>query len=368
MILKNGFYLPKFNSALTGDESEKIYKCCPGIHIESKEKIKDVWGNVLAINEAWSANDEIRKKASSGGIISSLAIHLLETKRADAVLQVGTSDTSYLYNQLNISRTREDILKNIGSRYAPALVFDKLTDILDSNNENFAFIGKPCDIAAIRNFTSVFPQYANKIKYFLSMFCAGIPSYEGTKKVLELSGCNEEPYSIKYRGDGCPGFFEAKYRNGQNFRMSYSDSWGKILGKHLGFRCKICPDGIGLLADIAVGDLWNTKDGYPDFEESDGRSFVILRTKKGLELFNDAIENNAVHSRELDINRIAEIQKYQYQRRLLSAYRILPIQILAGIVKFKKLGIYHLFWRADKKQGIKNMLGTLKRFAKITLK
>lgn len=57
--------------------------------------------------------------------------------------------------------------------------------------------------------------------------------------------------------------------------MTYNDSWGKILGRELGFRCKICPDGIGMLADISSGDSWNTKDGYPDFTEGDGKTFVL---------------------------------------------------------------------------------------------
>ena len=365
MILENGFYVPQFKSQITKNDIETICRVCPGIHIESKEKIKDVWGNIIAIKEAWSADNGIRKKASSGGIISTLAIYLLETRQIDAVLQVGVSDSSYLYNELKISHTREEVLNNVGSRYAPALVFNKLKEVLDSSDEIFALIGKPCDIAAVKNFIAVFPQYTERFDFFLAIFCAGIPNYTATQKVIELSGHDEEPYFLKYRGDGWPGFFEAKYKDGRNFKMSYNDSWGNILGKQLGFRCKICPDGIGLLADVAVGDSWNTKNGYPDFEESDGRSFVMLRTRKGLDLFNGALQHQMIVANDLDINKIAEMQAYQYQRRLLAGWRILPIRMLVRMLNFRNLGIYTLLWAAPKKTGIKNMLGTIKRFVKI---
>lgn len=89
-------------------------------------------------------------------------------------------------------------------------------------------------------------------------------------------------------GEVWPGNFCAKFENGDKYEVSYNDSWGKILGKSLGFRCKICPDGIGMLADVAVGDSWNTKDGYPDFTESDGKCFCMIRTDKGQQIMNAA--------------------------------------------------------------------------------
>jgi coenzyme F420 hydrogenase subunit beta len=360
----SGFYYPYFKRSITKEETKKIVNSCPGIHAESS-KNTGAWGNMKQITEAWSSDSIIRKKGSSGGVLSTLAIFLLENKKVDAVLQVGVKSNSYLYNELKVSKTKEDVLLNAASRYAPALVFTKLQQILNSTEDIYAFIGKPCDIAGIKNFIKEYPIYKNRIQYFLTIFCAGMPSYNGTHQILKLSGNKEKPISLKYRGDGWPGLFEAQYNNIAPFQMSYNDSWGKVLGKHLGFRCKICPDGIGLLADISVGDSWNTKNGYPDFEESDGRSFVMVRTTKGQDLFNEALKDNCIVARNLDINKIEEMQQYQYQRRLIAGYRILPVQFLTGmLLNFKGLGIYNLMCKANKKDGLKNMLGTVIRFIK----
>jgi coenzyme F420 hydrogenase subunit beta len=360
----SGFYYPFFKQAISKEQKRQILNCCPAIHVESS-KNTGTWGNMEQIKQAWSADPIIRKKGSSGGVLSTLAIYLLENEKVNGILQVGVKSGSYLFNQLKVSKTKEDVLQNAASRYAPALVFNELNEILNASNDNYAFIGKPCDIAGIKNFLKEFPIYKNRIKYFLTLFCAGMPSYNGTHEVLKLSGNNEKPVSLKYRGDGWPGLFEAQYCNKPPFQMSYNDSWGKVLGKHLGLRCKICPDGIGLLADISVGDSWNTKDGYPDFEESDGRSFVMIRTKIGLDLFNDVIKKQQLVSQDLIIDKIAEMQQYQYQRRLIVGYRILPVQIMTGmLLKFKGLGIQKLMQQANKKTGLKNMLGTAKRFIK----
>jgi coenzyme F420 hydrogenase subunit beta len=362
MVLQNGYYVPEFYSKLTVEEEKNIYSCCPGIHIESEKECSGIWGKCDEVKEAWSSDASIRQKSSSGGVLTSISVFLLESKQVDAILHVGVSKSSYLYNELKISYTKEQVLENSGSRYAPALMFNSLKKILDSTIIMFAFVGKPCDIAAIKNFIHCFPQYKNRIKYSMAMFCAGIPSYNATKRLLELSGYEDDPYYLKYRGEGWPGYFEAKYKDKPTFRMTYNDSWGKFLGRDLRLRCKICPDGIGLLADLVAADSWNIKNKTPIFEEDDGRSLVIVRNIHGKEILDQAIKNRYIIQRDFNVDNISIIQPYQYQRRLYAGYRILPIQLFSlRLLHFKGLGIIKLIRRASILEGIKNMLGTIKR-------
>ena len=122
---------------------------------------------------------------------SALAIYLLESKQVDAILHVGVSEESYLFNKLYISKTKEDVLRHNASRYAPAAVFNDIIQIFESTGETtFAFIGKPCDIAAIQNLLRVYPRYQGRVIYFLSIFCAGMPTYNATKKALSTFGKN----------------------------------------------------------------------------------------------------------------------------------------------------------------------------------
>lgn len=47
-----------------------------------------------------------------------------------------------------------------------------------------------------------------------------------------------------------------------------------------------------MLADIAVGDSWNTKDGYPDFEEVMEKVLLWSERKQGQKLFLNAVQNH----------------------------------------------------------------------------
>jgi len=358
---EDGFYEPVLNFEITSAQSELIRKTCPGIHVHAKPN-KGVWGALLSINEAWSSDPQIRHKAASGGVVTSLAIFLLESHQVDAILQVGVSDQSYLFNELKVSKSKQDIINNAQSRYAPAKVFNDILGILDSSNDVYGFIGKPCDIAAIQNLCNEFPKYQNRIKFYISIFCAGMPSYWASISTWKLSGHEDSPIRLKYRGDGWPGEFVASFSDGSEFQMSYADSWGKCLCKSLAFRCKVCPDGIGMLADVAVGDSWKTKDGYPDFSDSDGRSFCMIRTERGSKIFEEAVSLNYITRQSMDLSLIREQQTYQYERRKLTGWRLIPVIIQSRwIISFRGLGIFKQAMGCDLITGMKNMRGTAKR-------
>lgn len=166
--------------------------------------------------------------------------------------------------------------------------------------------------------------------------------------------------------EGWPGNFKAVWVDGQSYEISYNDSWGKVLGRNLGFRCKICPDGIGMLADIAVGDSWNTKNGYPDFTEADGRNFCFIRSERGQQLLSQAVSGGYIEKRTLDVDKVKDIQAYQYGRRHIVGWRIMAAQITSNhMLKFNGLGLIILAFTVNLKRGFRELLGTYKRAMKI---
>src|SRR3546814_12796145 len=84
---------------------------------------------------------------------------------------------------------------------------------------------------------------------------------------------------FRYRGNGWPGQAVARTTDGRAGEMSYERSWGDHLSREVQFRCKICPDAVGGTADIACADAWyGGEGGYPQFEEQDGRSLIMVRS------------------------------------------------------------------------------------------
>ena len=95
-------------------------------------------------------------------------------------------------------------------------------------------------------------------------------------------GCDGKIKSLRYRGDGWPGYATATQYDGKVFKMDYNTSWGQILGRDIMKMCRFCLDGIGEMADISCCDAWYlTNDNKPDFSEADGRNAVFCRSKLG---------------------------------------------------------------------------------------
>ena len=233
-LTDKGFYRPDFERKVEG---QLLKKLCPGIRVHGQTG-DSLWGNVIEVLEGWSSDAVLRHKAASGGVVSALAIYALESGLADAVLQVGVKKDSYLYNELKVSRRKDDVISNAQSRYAPALTLVNIKQLLDSSAERFAFIGKPCDIAGVKNLIEQYPAYRDRFSLFISIFCAGMPSYKATETAWKESGYQDEPSTLKYRGDGWPGMFRATWPDGRHFELSYNDSWGKYSAGSLAFAAR----------------------------------------------------------------------------------------------------------------------------------
>lgn len=340
----DGFLHPSIDSFDVKVEKD-IEFICPGINLIGQNEdsyFKSLWGEYESIEEGYSSDSNVREKSSSGGCISTIAIYLLDKGLVDGVLHVGGDKNDYQANRLKISKSKNEVISNSSSRYAPALVFDQILNILEGNSETYCFIGKPCDVATLKRFELRYPQFSERVKYSISILCAGIPSINATRKAIETFDPEMPISDLVYRGDGWPGFFSFFDDKGEKFKMSYNDSWGKILGRDLCLRCKLCPDGIGLLADFAIGDSWETKDGYPDFTEREGLSLVICRNKKAKNLFEEIKTHTYIKSSTLSIAKIGSIQPYQEYRRRNSVIRVFAFFILRGkLLNLTKLVSYY---------------------------
>ena len=195
--------------------------------------------------------------------------------------------------------------------------------------KHYAFVGKPCDVAALRSYTEMYSELKESIKYMFSFFCAGMPSTAAQHQLLSSLGVNEDDCSgLNYRGNGWPGYATARCKDGSVRQMTYDESWGKILGRDVRRICRFCFDGIGLSADISCGDAWyKGKDNKPDFRENNGRNVVFLRTKSGQEVFEECLNSGEITGGKHMEDELQFIQKYQFDRRNTMISRIAALRI-----------------------------------------
>ena len=203
-----GFARPRPTRPLTVQERQVFQTVCPGIRLEHKTRTPEytlLWGPILTSQVGHATDPEVRFQGSSGGVLSALAIYLLEQKLVDGVLHisVSTDPATPFVNVPQISRTREDVLRAAGSRYAPASPLTAVQTCLQAGGR-YAFIGKPCDVAALRALCQTDARVRDAFPYLLSFMCAGTPSMEGTHGIVRQLGF--EPSQVvrfRYRGNGC---------------------------------------------------------------------------------------------------------------------------------------------------------------------
>jgi coenzyme F420 hydrogenase subunit beta len=326
MVLADGYLRPRQLAALPPDVDRLIAATCPGLRLPPPadgEHRHPVWGPLVGVRTGHASDPALRHHASSGGALSALLVHLLEAGTVDAVVQTAASDASPILNATVESRTRDDVFRAAGSRYGPSAPLADLRRWLDQT-DRFAFVGKPCDVAALRALAVHDARVNARFPVMIAFFCAGVPSVAGTREILaRLSVREDDVAGFRYRGDGWPGRATARARDGRTLSMSYAEAWGSILSNHVQLRCKICPDGMGSHADIVCADAWYGDDkGFPLFDEAEGRSVVLTRTPEGEAIVVEAAAAGRIEVSDLDVSEIARMQPYQARRKALVLSRL----------------------------------------------
>ena len=86
-----GYMRPEVIGPVSDEENIKLTNVCPGLGqlIDAGDRLDDVvFGPDVEIRDGWAMDPELRFTASSGGALSAVLVHLLETNAVDGVLQV----------------------------------------------------------------------------------------------------------------------------------------------------------------------------------------------------------------------------------------------------------------------------------------
>lgn len=330
MQLDAGFLRPTVSSRIqpasqAKDQAQLFRSVCPGVGVVSSHPgvpcHHEIVGSYVAAWRAHAIDPDVRRGGSSGGVITALTAWLVEGDPTAAAVAAAASRSDPTRTVPVRIVSREEAIAAAGSRYAPTSVCSELSR--SSDTQTRVFVGKPCEVSALRQMMSRgFHIEGEPVR--LSFFCAGTPSQKATDALVsEVLSPSTSLSALTYRGNGWPGRFTAVADDGRIGSLSYEDSWGRVLGRNLQTRCKLCVDGTGEDADVAIGDYWEVDDrGFPCFTEQDGSSIAIARTQKGLQLIMEASREGVIHVEPVDMNRLASIQPLQRDRARGIAGRI----------------------------------------------
>ncbi|WP_421700894.1 Coenzyme F420 hydrogenase/dehydrogenase, beta subunit C-terminal domain [Aliiroseovarius sp.] len=299
-IVETGYERPVVHGALDHATVDRLMELCPGTHVEGlperertpATKTDLIWGDYLTMTLAHAADPEVRHRGATGGVLTALGMYLIDTGEVDFILQAKASSRVPTFGDAALSHSSAEVLEAAGSRYGPTAPLVEVMAQLDKGRP-FAFVGKPCDIAALRNLARVDERVDRLVKYMLTPVCGGFMPPQGMARFLrdELHIDPDQVTGFRYRGYGCPGLTRVEMADGTVHERRYTDFWGTDESMWmLPFRCKVCPDGIGEAADIAASDTWPGGSPDPRTEDDDpGTNAMVIRSARGADLVDRAI-------------------------------------------------------------------------------
>lgn len=315
---------PLVRDEVAAGKNELIMAVCPGVSVHGPGRprggtIYPVWGPMREIHRSWSSEPVVRHKGAAGGTLTALGRYLLTSGRVHAVLHVRADDRKPWLTTPTISRTPDEVLRGAQSRYGPSSPLVDVHRLLDEG-KRFALIAKPCDISAVRALGRVDPRVKRQIPYMLTIFCSGVHSVHIAKAVMRHHGVDELDVTLyRYRGEGWPGPLRVQTRDAAVYDLPYPGAWrmGKF-GYELQFRCKICPDGVGEVADISAPDGWVLRNGMPVYAEAPGTNVAVVRTPAGEELLHAAIDAGYLQVAPVSVAEIEQMHANHHRKAAAS--------------------------------------------------
>lgn len=313
-----GMDLNKTKTCYTPVLNTNCYNCgkclavCPGIniHFDIDNKAAPFYNIYLgfyqSIYYAHSNNELIRKESSSGGAITSLLLFMIHKRLVDYVIVTKMKSDGSLEPEVIITDSVDDIFDARGSKYCPVSLNSTLNSLQE--DKKYAIVGLPCHLMGLEYLIKQKPFLEDRIIYKFGLFCSRVPSFRATKYLLLKNGIQLDLVkSIRYRGCGHPGCFQAELTSGEIKKIEHLSFhyWKYAFAKYfMQYRCWLCPDKTAFYSDLAFADDWT----IPISSDILGRSTIVVRSRIGGELINQASVDNVLTIGSLDCNNVIESQ------------------------------------------------------------
>lgn len=315
---------PSLTDGFSAEEEAKILSACPGTtaiaRTSGTPQTDVIWGAYSTMRYAWAAHQDVRFKAATGGVLTALSAHLLESGKADFILQTAADPQQPMRSTWVISETPSEVLARAGSRYGPTAPLAGLNQALERDRP-FALVAKPCDVGAVHALSRSDPRINKLCVVRMVMVCGGQSRLGKSLSLLSEFGVEEDEVSLfRYRGHGNPGLTTIKTKDGREFHKTYNELWEDEGSWELETRCKVCPDALGEAADIAAADVW--PGGGPSGED-EGFNGIIVRSKVGERVVQSAAKaGHLVLGEQITPREFDEFQPHQVRKKHAVAARL----------------------------------------------
>ncbi|MDD3396623.1 MAG: Coenzyme F420 hydrogenase/dehydrogenase, beta subunit C-terminal domain [Acidaminococcaceae bacterium] len=284
---EEGFLYPKV------DEKQCVncHLCeevCPVLHLPQLRKVRQT---IACINQ----DAVVRAASSSGGTFSLLADYVLEQ---GGTVFGAAFVVDFTVHHIGVD-TKKDLALLRGSKYVQSRIedsFRKAKQLL-LQDKLVLFSGTPCQIAGFRRFVG--KDYENL--YLVDVVCHGIPSAkvyaEKLKEAEQIMGESIEHVAFRDKSTGWKTCSFVVQGKNKEVRESKSGSlYMKAFLQNMSVRpsCSVCHyNNQHSSADVTIADYWGVETKFPELNDEQGVTVVLVNTLRGARLLKAATNNRA---------------------------------------------------------------------------
>jgi coenzyme F420 hydrogenase subunit beta len=293
------------------------YFICPQIGIFDEElKNAHNWkppvGSFQRIAIARSTDENVRKLATDGGVVTSLLHYLIEHKIIDGAIV--SKKTTPFSREPMIALTKEDLLAAAGSRFADLSHVEELgkyttysptlQGLKGINNidlARIAVVGTPCQIHTIRKMQVLGVLPSHVVKFTIGLFCMENFSFDELarqKLEQEMKVNLDDITKMNIKED-----LVIDLKDGKRIHIPFEE-----LDNLMRPACRVCTDFANDFADISVGGI-----GSPD-----GYTTTMLRTELGIKRYMEAIETGYIEEHAVRSGRELQIEKTKTLAKIIN--------------------------------------------------
>ncbi len=333
---------PKVAHLSACTDCDLCVRVCPGdefdlnhfhrAHYNTDAALDDTHGPFQRGVLAHSTDPEIREHSTSGGLVTAILLHLIETKQIDGALTIGSDPTTPWRGKPMVAKTKEELLSTMKSKYAISPTNESLAFVRE-NPGRYAMVGLPCQIHGLLKASELDPRIKERVVLSIGLFCHAAIEHEAFEVIWKSLGERASrvrrfisrvgkhpgtPYVELDDGSLYPVYFGDR----SGYRPSSIEVINVLYRLYTPVRCTTCFDGLSDFADISVGDPWMAPpDRSIDFFK--GWSFALLRTARGVAAYDALQQANKVESFEITRREVLQSNKLMASEKRWRAFRMI---------------------------------------------
>jgi len=270
------------------------------------EETDAIVGVVRDVRLTHAAAEDVRASAASGGSVTALLLHALESGTADAALVCVTAvEDGRVRARYRLATTPTEVLAARGSTYVLGDFLHEALPLIAAHSGRVAVVALPCEITAL----SARPELVEKVAFSVALFCGHASRPELIDAVTDRL-CAEEGRSdlvgFRFRSGHWRGTMRAEFADGSWAERPFS-RFGTLQNLYVGCakKCLFCGDHFGYDADMSAGDLWSARYKSDPIKHT----AVLTRTERGSAAVDAAASAGALVATDLTVTDVLDGQR-----------------------------------------------------------